>query len=207
MVLHDVVPGGTGYLARFAEPEQVQRLLRAALDVLARCECQDEAVHACHRCLLPHVPSRLAPYARRDRAVELLREILDDWVPEKIEALRSIVVGSHDTPIEDRLRRLLKRWARDRGAQVTSHITSFGDRLDIVLPAADDNRRWKLTPQVTHGFVTPDFDLTTDDPKSPTIAVFCDGDRLPRPAPSTTGSPTTRQSVTSCGSGACWCGR
>jgi ATP-dependent helicase YprA (DUF1998 family) len=175
MVLHDTVPGGTGYLARFGDPEEVQRLLRAALDTLAACPCQDEAVTACHRCLLPHVAPHQAELARRDRAVELLTDILRSWVPQPIGALKDIKVGPHDTPIERRLRQLLIRWARSRGATVSTHTTNLGDRADVVFPAADGGIRWKLVPQVNLGFVRPDFGLTTDDPDVPAIAVFCDG--------------------------------
>jgi hypothetical protein len=177
MVLHDLVPGGTGYLSRFGEPAEVQRLLQAALDVLASCPCQEDGAAACHRCLLPYVAPYEARLARRDRAVELLTDILRDWVPKKIDSLASIVVGSHDTPIERRFRQLLVRWAKARGASVASHTTNWGDRADIALPAADGGIRWRLNPQVNHSFVKPDFDLTTDNPEAPTIAVFCDGVR------------------------------
>jgi hypothetical protein len=177
MVLHDTVPGGTGYLARFGEPEEVQRLLQAALDALQTCPCRDEDVAACHRCLLPHVPPNMAELARRDRAIELLTDVLRDWVPREIPSLRSIEVGPHDTPIERRFRQLLIRWAKSQGASVTTQATSFGDRAEMVFPAALGGLRWKLTPQVNHGFVVPDFDLITDDPDVPTIALFCDGVR------------------------------
>jgi ATP-dependent helicase YprA (DUF1998 family) len=177
MVLHDTVPGGTGYLARFGEPEEVQRLLQAALEALETCSCRDEDVAACHRCLLPHVPPQMAEFARRDRAIELLTEVLRDWVPREIPSLRDIEVGPHDTPIERRFRHLLIRWAKAQGASVTTQATSFGDRAELVFPAGLGGLRWKLTPQVNHGFVVPDFDLTTDDPEVPTITVFCDGVR------------------------------
>jgi hypothetical protein len=118
-----------------------------------------------------------APLARRDRAVELLTEILQHWVTEPIDSLTKIVVGPHDTPIERRFRALVMRWARSRGATVHSHATPLGDRVELVLPGAQGGARWKLTPKVNHSFVTPDFDLTTDDSDVPTIAVFCDGVR------------------------------
>lgn len=38
MELHDLVPGGTGYLGRFGDPERVRELLAAALAVLEACE-------------------------------------------------------------------------------------------------------------------------------------------------------------------------
>lgn len=177
MVLHDRVPGGTGYLARFGEPEEVQRLLRAALDVLAHCPCKDEPVTACHRCLLPHVPPFQATIARRDRAEELLVDILRDWDPMGIESLATIVVAGHDTPIERRFRELLLGWGTKQGAKVTRHATSFGDRAEITFPVVKGGVRWRLDPQVHLGFVVPDFVLTTDDPDVARIAVFCDGVR------------------------------
>jgi len=177
MVLHDVVPGGTGYLSRFTEPEEVRRLLEAALAVVATCECKSEAVAACHRCLLPHVAPFQAPLARRDRAEELLTQILQTWFPKRIPSLRSIVVGSHDTPIERRFRELLVSWAKSRGASVSLHASSEGDSAEIVLSPADNGLRWNLEPQVMRGFVKPDFELTTDDPDCVSIAVFCDGVR------------------------------
>jgi ATP-dependent helicase YprA (DUF1998 family) len=175
MVLHDTVPGGTGYLARFSDPEEVQRLLQAALDVLVSCPCREDGVAACHRCLLPHVPPYRADEARRDRAAELLTDILADWTPQRIDSLRSIVVGAHDTPIERRFRNLVVRWAKARGATVSAHTTNWGDRVELTFPAAHGGIRWKVTPQVNHSFVKPDFDLTNEDPDVPTIAVFCDG--------------------------------
>ena len=70
MVLHDLVPGGTGYLARFVDPDRVRELLEKALAVLRSCPCREEGVAACHRCLLPHVaaaPGRRRPPHGRDR--------------------------------------------------------------------------------------------------------------------------------------------
>jgi len=119
MVLHDLVPGGTGYLGRFTDPQQVKQLLEASLQVLQACPCQSEGVAACHRCLLPHVPPSLAPDARRDAAIGLLTQILQRWEPREIDTIKRIVVGSHDTPIEMRFRALLLRGATTVGATIT----------------------------------------------------------------------------------------
>ncbi len=175
MVIHDKVAGGTGYLARFADPEQVRALLQRALDVVASCPCRDDPVAACHRCLLPYVPSADASFARRDRAAELLAEILHDWSPEPIEFLGSIVVEAHDTPIERRFRQQIIRWAKARGATVSAHASGVGDRVDLLFPAASGGQRWRAEPQFSYGFVRPDFVFSVPDPEIADVAVFCDG--------------------------------
>lgn len=53
LLLHDRVPGGTGYLADLARPTRVRELLEAALDVLDGCSCAEQELLACSRCLLP----------------------------------------------------------------------------------------------------------------------------------------------------------
>ncbi|MDN5914713.1 MAG: DEAD/DEAH box helicase [Pseudonocardia sp.] len=177
MVLHDLVPGGTGYLTRFTDADDVRRLLSEALTVLESCECQEEGTAACHRCLLPYVPPHLAEFARRDTAIELIREIFAHWEPEPIEALRDLQVGPHDTPIEKRFRELLLNWAKKRNAAVTRTVTTYGDRAEIRFPAKFGHRQWSLVPQVKLGGVQPDFLLTTPESAVPDIAVFCDGRR------------------------------
>jgi ATP-dependent helicase YprA (DUF1998 family) len=178
MVLHDLVPGGTGYLGRFTEPERVRELLEAALEALVRCDCNSEGVAACHRCLLPYVPPPLAAQARRDAAVDLIRQILTNWQWRPIDTIKRIVVGSHDTPIEIRFRALLLRWAKSKGAVVTARATSVGDRATIRFPQALGDIGWALDPQAKLGGVQPDFLLTCVDHEVPKIAVFCDSKRF-----------------------------
>ena len=175
MVLHDLVPGGTGYLARFTDPDRVRELLEEALAVLRNCRCRDEPVAACHRCLLPHVPPHLAPDVRRETAVELLDEILANWQPRPVESLRTIPDG--ETPIEKRFRLLLLRWAQMQRAEVKVQAGTGGDSATIHLPQSLGGGRWQLVPQAKLGGVQPDFVLTAADPQVPRIAVFCDSRR------------------------------
>ena len=88
LLIHDTVPGGTGYLAEFADHTKVFAVLAAARQIVRECPCRDEERLACHRCLLPFA----APYdmdkVSRLTALKLLDDILD--------------VGSHATPdLED----------------------------------------------------------------------------------------------------------
>ena len=53
LLLHDVVPGGTGYLAELADPARMWDLLHRAWERVRDCPCQQEQRLACHRCLIP----------------------------------------------------------------------------------------------------------------------------------------------------------
>ena len=174
MTLHDLVPGGTGYLAQIADPEHVRRMLTAARDELATCPCQSEGLLACHRCLLAHVRSTDAEHARRDRAVETLDAILDAWQPQEVAGLTEIVVGPHESPLEQRFRQALKAWLDSRGVTVATTPTGRGDRWDFRLAVDATSLTWTMRPQVELGYCVPDFVLSTPGQRRP-IAVFCDG--------------------------------
>jgi ATP-dependent helicase YprA (DUF1998 family) len=176
LVLHDQVPGGTGYLARFADPEAVRELLVAAEKALAECICAELPIAACHRCLLPYAAPAKVPVMRRDRAVEVLRGILAEWVPEDLGSLRSITVSPHETPIEQRLRALLVRWAQQQKAEPRVAPGEGGDQVTFRIGAGgSDARSWTMVAQPKLGFVQPDFVLGTENSAVPDIAVFCDG--------------------------------
>ncbi len=175
LVLHDRVPGGTGYLAQFADPHAVRALLTAAANALAECSCAAEPVAACHRCLLPYVRAADVPVVRRDRALELLRDILAQWEPKDLTSLRAITVSPHETPIELRFRALLNSWAKSEKADPRLSPAAGGDQLTFRLSDSAGARMWTMTAQPKLGYVQPDFLLSTEDVIVPKIAVFCDG--------------------------------
>ncbi len=177
LVLHDLVPGGTGYLARFADPDRVRGLLHAAEQALAGCSCADSGAAACHRCLLPYVPPAKVASVRRDRALEVLREILGSWEPRDLDSLRAVTAGPHETPIERRFRALMVRWARDHGSDVRVTPDRGGDRVTFRLETGGRTRTWTMLAQQDLGGVRPDFVLRADDPAVDEIAVFCDSRR------------------------------
>ncbi|MGH3861248.1 Zn-binding domain-containing protein [Actinokineospora sp.] len=175
LVLHDLVPGGTGYLARFADPDAVRALLAEALKALEQCPCADRPVQACHRCLLAYAPPAAVPVVRRDRAVELLRDILANWSPRDLTSLRDVTVSPRETPIELRLRALLHRWAKQEKAEPRLAPGTGGDRLEFTFGSGSDSRVWTMEAQPGLGYVRPDFVLSCSDGRVPRVAVFCDG--------------------------------
>lgn len=175
LVLHDRVPGGTGYLARFADPDAVRELLTAASKALEDCVCADLPIAACHRCLLPYTTPAGVTLVRRDRALELLRDILADWNPQDLTSLRDITVKPHETPIELRFRALLARWAKQEKADPRLAPGQGGDQLTFRLGDGAGSRTWTMIAQPKLGFVQPDFVLSDNDASTPEIAIFCDG--------------------------------
>ena len=78
LLLHDIVPGGTGYLAELANPERMWDLLHRAWEKVRDCPCQHEQRLACHRCLVPFAPISVGGLSRvsRSAAERHLRAIL-----------------------------------------------------------------------------------------------------------------------------------
>jgi ATP-dependent helicase YprA (DUF1998 family) len=183
LLLHDKVPGGTGYLAEFGEPRTVWNLLHAAWDVVRNCECRNEERLACHRCLLPFAPPWQVEHVARVTSERLLRNILagkdgaaddgepsfDDW---KVTDVPPVVVD-----IESHLEVKFRKALVDRLSAVGAHVKVTpgirADKVEFRLPGA--KHIWWLEPQVDIAGTRPDFLLSTADPNIPRIAIYTDG--------------------------------
>lgn len=182
LVLHDTVPGGTGYLDRFGEPDRMRRILRQAHDVLSACPCQFEGRTACHRCLLGVAEPGEVEHANRRVALELLADLLGNWSVEDIPTVADIDISSLQlSELELRFREVLKgAVSRGEGQSWTGSTGQRGEELDIRLLNPDQEpRRWTVRPlvRVTAGGVTtePDFLFTRQDAQDAPVAVYLDG--------------------------------
>ncbi len=185
LLLHDIVPGGTGYLADLAEPEEMWDLLATALRVVAHCPCKDENRMACHRCLLPFSFGLGADRLSRLAAERHLRTILgmsspveSDEVPPP-DAMGWQVTegpvgsGSSESHLELLFRKVFEERLKALNAAVKEKPGPSGNRLTITF--GGDQRLWTLTPQeLSHGSM-PDFVLRSNDPGIPPVAIFTDG--------------------------------
>ncbi|WP_062465683.1 DEAD/DEAH box helicase [Demequina maris] len=188
LLLHDVVPGGTGYLADLTDPDKVWSLLRRAWGVLASCPCQEEGDGerlACHRCLLPFARAHEVPHVSRALAARHLADILFAGSSEGAEppvARAWNVTEKAPGPIdpeshlEQAFRAVLQEALTKAGAKVTSKQGPNGTRIQASFPGQP--LRWTIDPQEPMGGVKPDFLLRSntgaDEHK---IAVFTDGHR------------------------------
>lgn len=182
LLLHDRVPGGTGYLADLARPEQVWQLLQRAYAVVSECECASEGRQACHRCLLPFTgtPELVA----RATAERHLRDILTSgnsegnplsdmgWIIEPAQPVPSPgpVPAS---PLEKRFFEAFVRMADTLSARVKQKPGPAGNKLTITV--GNSPRTWFLEPQVAVAGSRPDFVLTCSDTTVPPVAIFTDG--------------------------------
>lgn len=178
VLVHDVVHGGTGYLAELADPEHLHRLLAVAWQTVRDCECRFENRLACHRCLLPFALSGHVQTVSRASAERHLRRLLA--VPDGGTADPAAWPVTRDTParqatgdsvLEQELyRRLLERLGpKGLGLKVTEVPGPRGNTARLT----GHGREWVLAPQVDVLGTRPDFVLSTAG--VPQTAIFADG--------------------------------
>src|SRR5690606_35322937 len=189
LLLHDVVPGGTGYLAELADPDEVWSMLRAAWEHLSSCPCRNDERLACEQCLLPYAGPRQAPRVSRAAAVRYLTTIL--WggarppegadAPEPPTANPWVVTTDEPAAVdpETELEQLFRKVLRERltriGATITEKPGASGNAWSITLPGG---AAWRLVPQVYAHGARPDFTLYADRQGVPPTAIFTDGWRF-----------------------------
>ncbi len=180
LLLHDVVPGGTGYLAELAQPDRVWDLLHRGWRLLADHDC-GVGRPACHRCLLPFASPWQAELVSRATAERHLREILTsgapgrapaeavDWEITKVEPTKA----SSESHLEQKFRHRLIERLTGLGATVKEVSSASGNIATISLP--NSPRQWTLVPQVNIGDSKPDFVLRSTQSTLPEVAIFTDG--------------------------------
>jgi hypothetical protein len=186
LVLHDTLPGGTGYLHRLADPAEFRRVLEAAHARASSCPCREEpGKRACHRCLLSHIPGTLFDKVSRAEAVDMLEELLEEWQTASVADTSEISLWDQvESELELRFLEGLESWAKrdggnaslTRGPVVAGHKTAD---LRIEIPKAESSgatvRRWRVTLQNTIRGTRPDvvFRLIDDEPQQ--VTVYLDG--------------------------------
>jgi ATP-dependent helicase YprA (DUF1998 family) len=183
LLLHDLVPGGTGYLAELANPERMWDLLHRAWEKVRDCPCQHEQRLACHRCLVPFAPVSVGGLSRvsRSAAERHLRAILTSGVPDAAPgetmswSLTTHEPGlrSPESHLEQSFRKVFTQRVTALGATVKETPGPNGNRLSITFPGGV--RQWTLEPQVQLGGCRPDFVLRSSQGSLPLVAIFTDG--------------------------------
>ena len=181
VVIHDRVPGGTGYLTRLADPNQLKVILTRAEELITMCECQTRGEPGCHRCLYAAVGRNDIPFVSRGVALEILEEILPNWQMKPAE--EGTITGVnlsrvHQSELERMFKVLLQRWATNHAARVTSRPDPDNASLTRFDLRFQDGPQWEIREQqnlVIHG-TKPDFYATRVDlAGSPPVAIYLDG--------------------------------
>lgn len=177
LLIHDTVPGGTGYLAELADPEHVRRMLERAWEIVRDCPCVTEGRLSCHRCVLPYAPGGHASTVSRasaQRSLETLLGIdtngnLRPWVISETEPPPS----DPSSAIESYFRDVFIKRAKTLGASVKEIPGDWGNKVQVTFPSS--RRVWTLRPQVALGATTPDFVLEQHGGGAIPIAIYTDG--------------------------------
>ncbi len=86
IVLYDSVPGGTGYLHELlSRVENMQSVFRMAYQVMAACDCYDNTMDGCYRCLLEYRNAYGMESTSKELALEMLKDIVEgehQWVQD-----------------------------------------------------------------------------------------------------------------------------
>lgn len=181
LLLHDIVPGGTGYLAELATPEILRGVLLVAWERVRDCPCQLEGRQACHRCLLPFAAPGSLGHVSRAAAERHLRTLIG-LPPEAMQPGQAPAWEVSSTPpddthpeshLEQRFRKVLIDRLRAVGATINEVPGAWGNTVNFVLP--DAVRQWTLRPQVYLDGARPDFVLQSSDVTLPMMAIFTDG--------------------------------
>jgi hypothetical protein len=179
ILLHDAVPGGTGYLAEMADPDRLREMLVLAWNRVRECECRHEERLACHRCLLPFTAPgaiRRVSRASAERHLRALLALPPDALSAEGTTWTVTEVAPHEEPeshLERAVHRLLVGQLRRHGASVTETPGPTGNVARFTLPGT--HRQWTLTPQANVADSRPDFLLQTTDMNVPAVAIFTDG--------------------------------
>nr|WP_305082881.1 DEAD/DEAH box helicase [Corynebacterium sp. CCUG 69979] len=182
LLMHDNVPGGTGYLSQFASPEDVRRLLEQAFIRVKTCSCASDERLACPDCLLPYTHWTQIEVTSRAAAERALRSILADQVHPAPE-LDPLTVAwetqthapEHDTSshLEVKFREVLRKALEDRYATVKDVPNAGQVEWQITFTNGES---WKMREQVNKGYTTPDFVFThRTNPGVRPVAVYTDG--------------------------------
>ncbi|TDD64342.1 DEAD/DEAH box helicase [Actinomadura darangshiensis] len=180
LVLHDTLPGGTGYLHRMSTEAGFREVLQEAYEVVFHCPCaNEEGKAACHRCLLSHVRGDEFDKADRGLAVEMLTELLEEWETASVASTDDIsLVNQVESELEARFLDALMRWARKPGS---GRALSSGPRLndrrtaDLRITAGDDVVHWQVILQHTIKETRPDVYFKRLDGTPLEVAVYLDG--------------------------------
>ena len=174
LVLHDTLPGGTGYLHRLADQEEIRQVLVSAREVIVGCRCADDGKRACHRCLLSHIDDDKWPLVSRAEALSMLDDLLQDWTTTSVASTREIsLAGQVESELEARFWEVLTRWAAADPAVSLTPAATVNGRSTAALRT--DRGHWQVTMHHRAKGTIPDVEFARTDQDAPTVVVYLDG--------------------------------
>ena len=183
LVLYDRVPGGTGYLARLADPERMKTILESGRRVISQCSCRTEGRRACHRCLLGVVDRHEYDLVSRELALNLLDDLLTGWKPEPRDTVGTFDIGLvEESELERRFKVAVRTWAEHRDNEHVTFKAVPGrqghNAFELIFASDNGTIRYRIDEQEGLGTTPstiPDFVIRRQDAPAPDIAIYLDG--------------------------------
>jgi len=188
VMLYDSVPGGTGYLHQLLAQDAgtLTDVLSMALEAVKTCSCNDDPdKDGCYRCLYQYRLGRNMQQVSRDRAAEVLTELVASLHQlVQVPSISDIYINPNfDSVLEARFIESLRRMSGVGGLPRVKLVQDIvNGKSGFVIEVG--TQRYKIEPQVNEGPSTgvavaskPDFVIwpwQSGTLRKP-VAVFCDG--------------------------------
>ena len=188
VLLYDSVPGGTGYLHQLLAQDATTLIavFTQALEAITQCPCTlDAEKDGCYRCLYQYRQGRVMELVSRDRAREVLTELINaaDQL-ERVPTIADIFINPNfDSALEGRFIAALRHLSGVEGLPTVKLVQDIVHGKAGYLLEVASQRYW-IEPQValadTAGVPVacqPDFVIWPGKASAARrpIAVFCDG--------------------------------
>ena len=183
LLIHDTVPGGTVTLPSSPTTPSCGRYLpppdRSSGTACVGTKTGSRAIGACcrsrHRTRWTRSPAPPRSNSSTTSSMSSrMRHRLDAWTAGITEQAPPPTPTSDESFLEREFYAAFIERLKLIGATVIEKPGTYGPSATITLQGAKP-RKWSLRPQVSLGFVKPDFMLQTADPAIPQIAIFADG--------------------------------
>jgi len=174
LVLHDTLPGGTGYLHRLADQEEFRQVLARAREVVAGCRCADDGKRACHRCLLSHIDDDKWHLVSRTEALSMLDDLLQGWTTTSVASTGEIsLAGQVESELEARFWQVLKNWAAAQPTVTLTPAATVNGRSTAALRT--EAAHWQVTMHHRARGTIPDVEFARSDTTGAKVVVYLDG--------------------------------
>ncbi|MDE6197642.1 MAG: DUF1998 domain-containing protein, partial [Muribaculaceae bacterium] len=184
LVMYDIIPGGSGYLAKLVKTDNFTRLLKCAYERIRDCECQHSGKDGCYHCILTYGNQFEQKRLSRKKAEELFKRIIEK--SDKWETVNGTLGGVNtsggieESELEERFVRTLKRHAEALGGKFEVS-TVFGAKLYTMTIGS---RQWLVQPQYTLDsskgvkfYTIADFLISEVNSPNKPFAIYLDGYR------------------------------
>ena len=172
LVMYDVIPGGTGYLAKLYNTDEFSKLLSYAYEKIKECTCQLEGKDGCYHCILTYGNQYSRDSFSREQAETLFGKLVggtNSW--ERIKGSVGTISqngAAEDSELELKFVRSLQTLAKSKNwnFEKVPDDDAYHYELHIIDEQNDNELKYTIRPQfeltVAYGVkhtTIPDFQI------------------------------------------------